>query len=1166
MDKRNLQHSILEAAYNRQVWLGVLKEFFGVRSLLQLPKEISIDKPKAEYAVELGKFYTADEREVGIFEVKLLPNVWIERNRVGLRSLLRQVYKYNVDAALIVFVQGDKWRFSYVSEIRTEEGKKETEPKRYTYLFGKGETSRTAADRFDKLKGKPIYLNDLYEAFSVEKLNKEFFKTYKEFFERFSEHLADNKTYRKIILNSAADLEKGWKDAKAKPIRDFTKKLLGRIVFLQFLQKKGWMGCPVLKTEKENEEIWTGGNTAFLQMLFNHVADKENFHSKYLRTLFFETLNRRRKNQVFDIALPYKETNKNEKVRVPYLNGGLFDTDISFEHDFNFPVDLFKSLLEFFEQYNFTIDENDPYDSEVGIDPEMLGHIFENLLEENREKGAFYTPKEIVHYMCQESLIQYLRTHLPECTEDESPATKTVEKLIRYGETGDRNDKKNYIVQKAKRIEKLLDNVKICDPAIGSGAFPMGILQEILNAKNALDLTLDRARAKKNIIQNTIYGVDLDKGAVDIARLRFWLALVVDEDKPQPLPNLDYKIMQGDSLLESFEGIDLSKSALFEPNTVTIFNPTLFTGFVEEPQLAFGFSEQNQSAIKKLMNQYFTEENKEKKEELHQKIDRIVLDHIDASLEGYQNSLLIKIAELEKSVKRKKQLHQTTVKEEKAIEAYEKQMADKDNARKKLIAFEKTSERPYFLWHVYFEDVMSAGGFDIVIANPPYIRQELIKHLKPQLEAAFTVFNSISDIYTYFYEQSYNLLKPNGISTFITSNNWIRAGYGKKLRAFFKENTEMESLVDFDDEQMFDNAIVATNILIFKKKVSNKEHNILYYKKLPQLGGFPIQIKQIELEVESFSFQNETIENLKRKIKSNGIQLNEWDIHINRGVTSGCNEAFYIDNETRKKLIDEDKRNKKIIKPVLRGRNVRRYFLHGDGYMLFIPWHFPLHEIEEISGASKEAEAEFIKTYPGIYNHLINYKNKLTARNQVETGIRYEWYALQRCAATYYQDFDKEKIVWLVLSDKAAFAIDTEGNYTNDSTFILVGEKLKYLCSVLNSKVSEWYFDKIAPSSGMGTNMWKKYKIKQLPVPVPKEKDEVKYNQLVEKIIELKKQNLDSTKWENKIDALVFVQYQLTLDEMIQVLDSFGDLSIENKNQIINEYQNIALGKFKLEV
>ena len=254
--------------------------------------------------------------------------------------------------------------------------------------------------------------------------------------------------------------------------------------------------------------------------------------------MFFETLNTKRNDDIADSIL-------GNNIKIPYLNGGLFDKDSIDKENIDFPYEYFADLMDFFSQYNFTIDENDPYDSEIGIDPEMLGHIFENLLEDNKNKGAFYTPKEIVQYMCRESLVEYLQTKLGE--------HKEIKDFIYTHNIGDRLDKNNFIVSNAKLIAKLLDDVKVCDPAIGSGAFPMGILNEIFHAKMALDLTLDRAEVKKNIIQNSIFGVDIEQGAVDIARLRFWLALVVDDDKPQPLPNLDYKIMCGNSLLNRFD-------------------------------------------------------------------------------------------------------------------------------------------------------------------------------------------------------------------------------------------------------------------------------------------------------------------------------------------------------------------------------------------------------------------------------------------------------------------------------------------------------------------------------------------------------------------------------------------------------------------------------------
>jgi adenine-specific DNA-methyltransferase len=384
---------IFSSGFNAESWQQVLREVFGVKTLKQIPSPIMLnDKDLAESAVELGSFETADERLIGLYQVNLNQNVRIEQNKVGVRELLRSIYKYDVDGALVVFVQGEKWRFSYISEIRVlnDDGTLETkvtEPKRFTYLFGVGENCRTAQQRFEKLNGKPIHLQDLTEAFSVEKLNKQFFKDYKDFFEKFSRHLAESKDYRKILLGDDTDLPKGFNDEKAKPIRDFAKILLGRLVFLQFLQKKGWMGVSA------DQADWQGGDVSFIQNLFQNFSDKNRFHSKALKTLFFKTLNKKRDN---DLA-----NELGENIKIPYLNGGLFDTDISAKHDFDFPQALFDDLLRFFENYNFTIDENDTLDREVGIDPEMLGHIFENLLEENREKGAFYTPKEIVKYMCQ---------------------------------------------------------------------------------------------------------------------------------------------------------------------------------------------------------------------------------------------------------------------------------------------------------------------------------------------------------------------------------------------------------------------------------------------------------------------------------------------------------------------------------------------------------------------------------------------------------------------------------------------------------------------------------------------------------------------------------------------------------------------------------------------
>jgi adenine-specific DNA-methyltransferase len=1140
MDKKTLQNSILEKAYQPSTWLDVMKDYFGAKKFHQKPQTVSLpNNDIAESAVELGSFYTADERLVGMYEVHLKPKAWLDKNRVGLRNLLRQVYKYDVDGALIVFVQGEKWRFSFVSEIRTEEGKKETEPKRYTYLFGKGESCRTAAERFDKLKGKPIYLADLFDAFSVDKLNKDFFKSYKEFFEKFSAHLASNGDYRKLILGSKKELEKGWQDDEAKPIRDFSKKLLGRIVFLHFLQKKGWMGVPA------SNEKWAGGDAKFLQNLFLNYADKEHFHSKALKTLFFETLNKKRNNHIAPSAL-------GTDIKIPYLNGGLFDKDISYNYNIDFPADLFKNLLEFFESYNFTIDENDPYDSEVGIDPEMLGHIFENLLEENREKGAFYTPKEIVHYMCQESLIQYLRTHLPECTEDESPATKALENFIRNGIVGERNDKKNFVVQQAKRIERLLDKVKICDPAIGSGAFPMGILQEIFKAKTALDLTLDHAETKKQIIQNCIYGVDIENGAVEIARLRFWLALVVDEDTPQPLPNLDYKIMQGNSLLESFEGIDLSKVHTVS-KTTTIYEPQKdIFGNIVNPQLKFtDVKVLQENNLQQLMQDFFNETDPEKKLKQRERINQTVHEHIDYNLELWQRSLERQIAEAPNA--NRQDLKAAT---KKKIEELHKQLEDLIEKRKKLHELQNAVNKPYFLWHLFFADVFEKGGFDIVIGNPPYIQIKWLKEKDELKNANFKTYSSSGDVYCLFYEIATELLKKNGCGIFITSNKWLRSEYGKGLRSFFIDNTNPKKIIDFGGNKIFESASVDTNIFLWQKSIF--KGTLSGVKIAPKFNlnlseYFQNNSKITHLNANDNWNIGSAFESLRKKLECFKDRIETWPINLYYGILTGANPAFLINEETKERLIKLDKKNAEIIKPILRGKDIKKYgFQFSKVYLINSHNGIPRKGIKPI---------DVPKDYPKLLTYFESFGDKF--RNRGEQGTN--WYNLRSC--DYIDEFEKTKIIYAdIVQSEGKFYLDKEGYYTNDTAFIISGINLHFITAILNSYLVSFAYREFYSGGGLGDKglRYKKEFLQKIPLPILKWESEL--IKLVDKITDIKKSGYDTSNLENKIDALVFHLYGLTEQEMLQVLDTFKELSIKDRNQIQNEYWNIANNKFQLEI
>lgn len=1092
MEQKYLQNSILSQPYNRNEWQEVLKTLFGVKVLYSPPKQIPLSTNEiASQAFELGNFYTEDERLVGVYEINLNEDARTKLaiNKVGLRSLLRSVYKYDVDGALIVFAQKDKWRFSYVSEIRTEKGKKETEPKRYTYLFGKGESCRTASERFYGLKGNKLYLQDLFDAFSVEKLNQDFFNSYYEYYRRGSNLIVTNKEYYSWLVDKSESDE----DEKQKPIRDYVKKLLGRIVFLHFLQKKGWMGVPA------NLTAWEGGDKQFMQSLFKKYPKKEKFNSECLRTLFFETLNTNRKDNNF-IAPEKLLTGWENKFRIPYLNGGLFDNSGIDNLRIDLPSEYFQNLFDFFEQYNFTIDENDPYESEVGIDPEMLGHIFENLLEENREKGTFYTPKEIVYYICHEGLIEYLVTQMPEIDRND------FEMLVRQNKVVDKFTDHRV----AQAIHDKLYNVKICDPAIGSGAFPMGMLKEIFECRRLLypylrtSAAFNPAKVKKEIIERNIYGVDIESGATDIARLRFWLALVVDEVEPHPLPNLDYKIMQGNSLLERFEGIDLSH--VLKPD-LKIFEPDrdLF-GNIKENQLKLTYAQSKTvEEIQKLTKQFYRLEDAKEKQTVREKISKYVHENIQFNIDLRVQQIDRWIGEIEAS-------NTVNAKQEKKLKEYHEQREKLRTSQKKLYELENSNEKPFFLWHLFFDEVFATGGFDIVIGNPPYIQlQKMGSEADALQEAGFDTFARTGDVYCLFYEQAHKVLKDGGNLIFITGSAWLRSNYGKALRRFFIQKTNPIQLIDLSDCQIFQSATVLTTVFQYKK-----ERNLNRLKAIRLTRKTQKNVSQLSAYFSQYaSLLNNPTENtwtindkekadIKSEVMLQGKPLKMWDIEINYGLKTGLNEAFVIDDSKRNELIKKDKKSTEIIKPLLRGRDLRRFTFTRSGlWLIYIPWHFPLHEDQSIIGPSKEAEAAFKRTYPAIFNHLQEFKEQLESRNQAEVGIRYEWYALQRFGSNYWRNFETPKIVYPNMVKDVSFTYDDVGYYTNQKCFILTGGKLKYLLGVLNSKLFRYCFEEDFPELQGNSREINKVVFEEIPIKMPDDKQEALVNTLVDYLLYL---------------------------------------------------------------
>ena len=861
---------------------GVLKDTFGdlfteyefAENFLRNADDQDHAQKAGITSVEKIGHVSGFDTPLSVFEITLAPSVRIKYSRVKIQQFLRSVL-YGESAFLIFHyenVKDNDWRFSF---LHVERGNT-TAAKRFTYLLGKAHKARTVAERFEKLKIKILeqrhsVINDqvLFDEFSVEALSDEFFNKYKTLYANFIQYI----TGKRVVKTGSKWEEKTIHDPNAtlyaafgnddKRIRDYVKKLMGRITFLYFVQEKGWFD----------------NDTNYLQKLFENSTPKyqDDFLDCVLEPFFYTVLNTEKPNRKKAFAdhnnnLRPSEVRWDDSLlekweKIPFLNGGLFERD---ENDIlrtKFPPQFFKNtngyeenfvdkpptkdgytwemipgIFDLFSQYNFTIDENDPEDAEVGIDPEMLGKIFENLLEDNKDKGAYYTPKEIVQYMCRESLIAYLQTDAT----DEAHKQRLRDFVSKHDAT---------ILQNPEYVRKKIKNIKICDPAIGSGAFHMGMLNELVLCTEALDNYIDkkvnRAEIKKHIIQNSIYGVDIERGAVDIARLRFWLSLVIDEDKAVPLPNLDYKIMQGNSLLEQYEGIDLSKLQ-DKQFAVKMVEPQrdLF-GRITEKQTKIDYYRADTAIdLHDDLKSYFYETDHSKKAILKKRITEHVTDHILYNVHERKNNALNKISDAESKIKdcesriseQKERfkgktlpknfasdLESQIVKCNKIIMEEKQNVAKYDSVFEELKTLDFTANEKFFLWHTWFDDVFKQGGFDIIIGNPPYVSaptQLANTKLEQQRNCIISSrqYQSLYqkwDLYIPFIELGTQFIKSKGITTMIVPYPLTNQLYAKELRRIIINNYDMTQIVDLNGTKIFENATVSNCIPFISKQPSS---------------------------------------------------------------------------------------------------------------------------------------------------------------------------------------------------------------------------------------------------------------------------------------------------------------------------------------------------------
>lgn len=1226
----------------------------------------------------IAQFTDIDGNKIDVLIVNLKRGSTIDRGRTSLRNFaadyLQSDRGLGKAAVLVAYVSESKsdWRFSYVTLetalVRRESGRfKEevsriTPARRYSFLVGEGEKTHTAQKQFAALlqsQSSPT-LKQIEEAFSVEKVTKDFYNEYEKLFKRLEKELQALRRKNKKLDEY---LNENFIESA-----DFAKKLLGQIVFLYFLQKKGWFGVPP-------DGKWGEGDKRYLRKLFDdrhkiaksyvsYERKSKSFFHNVLEPLFYEALAYKRPNDVF---APFN-------AKVPFLNGGLFEPSYEYKKVFiDLPDELFSNrhevgteeaadgILDIFDRYNFTVNEAERLEREVAIDPEMLGNVFENLLvkEERGQSGTFYTPQVIVSYMCRQSLLNYLATHLLEGSEQLSVDRRELtladlKKFLLYADLyaeheaspTDAHEDKRFpasIRKAAPEIDRLLRDVKVCDPAIGSGAFPVGLLQEIVRLRRALvplwtDKTQDKLdehyssyALKLNAIENSIYGVDKEQSAVDIARLRLWLSLIVDEadlKADKSLPNLDYKIMQGNSLLDEYDGLPLIPKDFVHRATSKSFVPQedktalltkLSNDYVEESlrsskrsvkaarilrdiedlkkqiekekrkpgagngQASLLTSESKMSALLDELDQIhrriIDEKDKVQKNKLRLQAERLLLTYINGYLDEREASFKAEIAAAEDKLKAEVANVRRTLKKEtetpqvarlrRTLRGWEQTLedftakrielkklwqgkgsskdGDKDLTKVQIAENITLRSKPFFLWELQFGEVFrregvtdpAANGFDIVIANPPYIRQEKIKEFKAAFERNYQTYTGTADILVYFYEKAFNILREKGTLTFISSNSFLNASFGSNLRHLLKNQTTLKQLIDFAETKVFEATTETCIVLFSKARPHENRFSVLKWDENENLESLEsifhtesILVEQAKLSDQSWQLETPEILSLLETMRSRGTPLSQYvEGKFYYGIKTGLNEAFVVDRETRDSLIEKHPSSRALLKPFVRGRDVKRWRAEPQDLWLIFT-----------------RRGTNINKYPAIKKHLEKFKARLLPG--VKGGRKpgsYKWFEIQDNVA-YWEDFEGPKIVYQDIARYFGMAWDDSGAYlANTCYFIPTNEK--WLLGVLLSSAMRFYVEKVIGSDEGGFIRLFSIHVGKFPIPSAEDWQKEIIEKLVDYILFLTKDDaaqhtLIINYFEAIINALI---YEIFLSDELHAASKrfFEPLAVE---------------------
>jgi type I restriction-modification system DNA methylase subunit len=887
----------------------------------------------------------------------------------------------------------------------------------------------------DELKFEPqrTIHQALWNALELKEVNKDFYVGIANLFEQLSSHLQNQAS-----LKTTPNIEKQSKL--------FANRLIGRVLFLWFLNKKNFL--------------------SHKQDYFNLNTEEIEYYNKKLKVLFYEVLNtpvEERNN---------KKTNDFESV---YLNGGLFEPHLNDWNDkqFNFPSNWFKDFYMHLNKFNFTTDESSPDYEQIAIDPEMLGRVFENLLasivpetsetaNERKNKGAFYTPREIVSLMCKEALKEHIKKYI-----DNEKDHLGVDKIIDMSDADFLEEKStgssliwgNRSEEVRTLIIESINKIKVLDPACGSGAFPIGFMQIMLKTLERLstvyDTNLKKHRpartgekfdihlAKKSILKESLYGSDIEPMAIEISKIRAWLSLVVDKDEvTEPLPNLEFNFVCANSL------VPLTKD----------YQQNIFEDH----------SNYHEETIRKLINKYFDSHGHKDKKKLRSDFNEIYNEMYSSEATNKRTKLLSTWNPFE---------------------------------------FDKPAE--------FFDSktMMNVDSFDVVIGNPPYIHFEDIKEIsknlyKPLKDLGFyKTYEPRGDIYTLFYEMGLANLNRGGVLSYITSNKWMRAGYGESLRNYLIEKTQPIFLIDLGSG-VFDSATVDTAILVLSKINKNLETKAITLNSEIRKTNVSSYIKKNILKIKFKKGDLWIILapidlSIKQKIEKYGTPIKDMpNIKINRGILTGLNEAFIIDDKKRLEILKncetETERiaTEELIRPILRGKDIGTNSIKLSGLFViysYFEFHKQIEKFKSIKSHLFKYESELKMRGQARYNSSGSAANPLDKNYRGYPG-QHHWLELDNNPSLdLLDDFNKQKIIFpAIMSKKPSFALDNKKYVVIAPGNVLIGENLDILIKYLNS-VGYFALIKFYMGGGIEGEL-KINRLLDLPVPdLSKAKDEVDF-------------------------------------------------------------------------